>query len=437
MTIERETMLVLVDSGHNNNKFYHVTLSKAGVVTKRWGRVGSDGTVRTENTGLSGYYKAVEAKERKGYKETRVNATHVTTTASTSSASLEKVAQKHLTTDPTNTLVSDLISRLVQSNRHQIMQQSGGQIKISDDGIVRTALGIVDQRTINEARHLLDRIQNPTTYSRKSIDEYLTLVPQDLGRRSGWADKFLSVESLNEQRNFLTQLESSVQWYNKTLAAAQATTDDKDDDTDHSDLFRMKLGYLDKKDPRFKAINDAYMKSRNLRHSSANLRLVNVFTVEDKGHEEVFNQTAKKLGNVKQLWHGTSVSNVLSILTKGLFIPKSSDGIQIAGRMFGDALYFSPQSSKSLNYSTGFWHGTARTNNNCFMFYNDIVMGNEFRPTKWGYTEKDRAYNGKDSRGRRYNSISVKGGTCGVLNDEIMVWNTDQIKLSYLCEFAA
>lgn len=439
MAIVDETMLILVDSVNNNNKFYHVTLDDNGLVTKRYGRVGVDGVVRTENTGAAGYYKVINAKERKGYKKTEVNATHVTTNVQQNSMNLERVAQKHLTTDPTNTFVAQLISRLVSANKHQIMEQSGGQIKVADDGLVRTALGVVNQDTINTARTILHRlIQSSNTHvSRSDLETYLTLIPQDVGRRRGWDEDFLDKSNLNSQTTFLTQLESSVQWYNKTLAAAQTTSTDDDDSKDHSDLFRMRLGYLDKSDPRYAHIEKAYMNSRNMRHSSHSLKLVNVFIVEDQKHEEIFNQTAKKLGNVKELWHGTSVSNVLSILTKGLFIPKSSDGIQIAGRMFGDALYFSPQSSKSLNYSNNFWHGGPRRNSNCFMFFNDIVMGNEFRPTHWDYRQKDKAYNGKDSRGRKYNSINVKGGTCGVLNDEIMVWNTDQIKLSYLCEFAA
>lgn len=430
-------MLIYVDSVNNNNKFYHVTLDENDVVTKRWGRVGADGAVATERSGRVGYERAIHAKEKKGYKKTAVNASHVTTSTAINNMSLETVAQKHLSVDPTNTFIAKLISRLVAANKHQIMEKSGGQIKISDDGIVRTALGIVNQTTINDARVILNRLMQAHTNTSLIFDleKYLTLIPQDVGRRRGWHEDFLKADNLNKQADFLNQLESSVQWYNQTLAAAQVDADKDEDEKDHSGLFRMRLGYLDKSDPRYKHIEKTYLESRNMRHVSRNLKLVNVYTVEDKGNEEAFSKAVKELGNVKELWHGTSVSNVLSILTKGLFIPKSSDGIQIAGRMFGDALYFSTQSSKSLNYSNGYWHGS-RQNSNCFMFFNDIVMGNEFRPTTWNYQQKEKAYKGTDSKGKRYNSIVVKGGTCNVLNDEMMVWNTDQINLKYLCEFS-
>lgn len=430
-------MLITVDTGANSNKFYHVTLDDNGVVTKRWGRVGSDGTVNTESTGRTGYERVIAAKMKKGYKIAKVNASHVTTSG-VSNINLESVAQKHLTIDATNTRVAQLISQLVSSNKHQIMEQSGGQINVNDDGLVRTALGIVNQSTINEARLVLGRLNASHTNRQliHDLEEYLSLIPQDIGRRRGWEETFLSPSNLGHQSSFLSQLESSVQWYDKTLAAAKVDDSANKDSEDHSDLFRMKLGYLDKNDPMYAQIEKTYMGSRNLRHTSHSMKLVNVFTVEDKAHEEVFNKVATGLGNVKELWHGTSVANVLSILTKGLFIPKSNQGIQIAGRMFGDALYFSPQSSKSLNYSNNFWHGGTRRNSGCFMLLNDIVMGNEFRPQYWDSRQKDKAYNGTDSRGKKFNSINVKGGTCNVLNDEIMVWNTDQIKMKYLCEFS-
>ena len=53
------------------------------------------------------------------------------------------------------------------------------------------------------------------------------------------------------------------------------------------------------------------------------------------------------IGNVMELWHGTRVENVLSILKGGLIIPKSSAG-HVTGRMFGDGVYFSDQSTNPL-----------------------------------------------------------------------------------------
>lgn len=439
-----ETMLIYVDTINNNNKFYHVVLD-GDMVTKRWGRVGQTGTLSTESTGRYGYDKIIAAKQKKGYKVTAVNAKHVTTTASNGNGNLESVAQKHLSSDPTNVDVTKLISRLVMANKHHIMEQSGGQISVSDDGLVKTALGIVNQNTINEARRYLNSLirvasaspTNPTHSQISDLESYLTLIPQNVGLRRGWHEDYLTSGNLVKQSAFLDQLETSVQWYDKTQAvAAQAAVTNDDDKADYSDLFRMRLNKLDNKSAEFKRIEKLYLKTRSNMHSTRNLKLINVFTVEDMKNKDKFDKAVKDYGNVKELWHGTSVANVLSILTKGLFVPTRSQGIAIAGRMFGDAIYLSDIASKSAGYTTGFWTGGGRQSNNCFMFLNDVVMGNEFRPTHWDYTQEHKAYKGTDSRGKKYNSINVKGGTCRVINNEMMVWDTDQINMKYLCEFA-
>jgi poly [ADP-ribose] polymerase len=74
------------------------------------------------------------------------------------------------------------------------------------------------------------------------------------------------------------------------------------------------------------------------------------------------------------------------------------------------------------------------------MLLADVAMGWEFQPNRRGLTRFDSAalnaaHHGSDDKGRKYNSISVKGGTCGVLNNEMIVWNTNQVNVRYLCEF--
>ncbi|MGG2383099.1 hypothetical protein, partial [Salmonella enterica] len=65
-----------------------------------------------------------------------------------------------------------------------------------------------------------------------------------------------------------------------------------------------------------------------------------------------WNANGKKVGNIKELWHGTRVGNVLSIMKGGFVIPPSNAS-HVTGRMFGNGVYFSDQSTKSLNYAYG------------------------------------------------------------------------------------
>ena len=161
------------------------------------------------------------------------------------------------------------------------------------------------------------------------------------------------------------------------------------------------------------------------------MRLDEVYEIvpTDKAETARWQELADRHGNVRRLWHGTADPNLVSILHRGLVVPpaRGSGGFHITGRMFGDGVYLSDQSSKALNYATGFWRGAGSVRPS--MLLADVVMGHELRPrSRTGIASKMRT--------GRYQSISVRGGTCGVLNNEMIVQNPDQIALRYLCVFA-
>lgn len=428
-------MLVFVSASGNNNKFYHVSLFSDGHIVKRWGRVGTAGTSSTEYSGSQGYDRIIKQKIGKGYKISPIKETGQVKTSS-SENHLQEVTKTFLAKEPGDKIVSQLIDTLLSVNRHQIIEQSGGLIDVEDTGVVKTALGIVELPTIIEARKILSQMKSdPSGQPTGLLEEFLTLIPQKVGAQRGWQDSFYTNQSYTRQFAFLDQLEAAIEWHQKT----QNITDVKKDDfvlADHADLFRMRLTHLNNDGPIFDRIDGKFAGSRNKKHSSSRMKLVNVFEVEDTLGIVSYEAAAKLYGNVKELWHGTQSANVLSILTKGYFVPPvKSSSIQIHGRAFGDGVYLSDQSTKSLNYATGFWGGPTR-NSNCFMFLNDVVMGNEFRPKHWDSTSANHARTGQNWKGKKYQSINVRGGTCGVINNEMIVWDTNQINIRYLCEFA-
>ena len=109
----------------------------------------------------------------------------------------------------------------------------------------------------------------------------------------------------------------------------------------------------------------------------------------------------------------------------GLIIPKSNGSIQVTGRMFGNGIYFSDQSTKSLNYSYGYWDGGAK-DNRCFMFLADVAMGKPWHPTRTGPNVVPAA---------GHDSVYARGGRDIVQNNEMIVYRTSQAKLKYLVEF--
>lgn len=163
-----------------------------------------------------------------------------------------------------------------------------------------------------------------------------------------------------------------------------------------------------------------------------------MWRLTDTTGQEVWDKVRERLRHTRRLWHGTLTHNVLSILHRGLFVPPTSGStVNITGRMFGDGIYFSDQSTKALNYSHGTWSRTGERTYRCFMFAAHVVMGRELRTTA-GDDRGDvlhRMFGPASTSVRTYNSLVVQAGTCGVINNEMIVPSTDQILLRYLCEF--
>jgi poly [ADP-ribose] polymerase len=444
MSIVKENMLIMVSAQANNNKFYHVTLNSDGQVIKRWGRVGAEGASSSDYSGENGYDKVIREKLRKGYKVTSI-VSNVQETSPTNSSNLSHVAKSVLSATKGDPTIDALIEKLVAANRHEILKSSGGLIKINPDGVITTPLGFLGQDSITEAEKVLRKISRG---SKKSVDinllnEYLQLVPQKVPHQRGWQADFFSVTTtVTAQFELLKQLKDSITWYeaekDANVAAAKTEDDEESIDVKYANLFRSKIGMVDEASDEFARVKKLYESTRNSMHSASRLQLKRVFTLTDTANEKTYSDVLAARGNERELWHGSRTFNVLSILRAGLFCPPISGTSYVTtGRMFGDGIYFAPQSSKSLMYSTNYWGGGTR-DNNCFMFLADVALGQEFRPKHSFDSDKlNRAHYGKALNGKPYNSISIKGGTCNVHNDEIIVWDTDAIKLKYLCEFSA
>ena len=437
---ETEIRLINVDPRGNSNKFYNI-LVEGNQVTAHYGRVGYEGARTTYSGGDRKAQQLVSQKIRKGYTRQNVVSARIDPGHNNQHEVKKAVSQSLVRNNRRGKnakLLADLVERLVSSNAHNILEASGGQIQFKD-GIAQTPLGILGRDAITSARRILDEVEKiegkarSTSADITSLEdmaiEYATLVPQNFGMKGGWHKTFWDTHTTASQRSFLDQLAASLDWY-ESEAKGVGETEEKD----YSDLFAYKLDILtDKKE--FARIEKMFKDSTNSMHTSATMKLKRVFVIAADDTE--FNARAAEIGNVKEFWHGTGVHNVLSIMRKGLFCPKPNAGIKITGRMFGDGVYFSNQSTKALNYATGFWGNGIRRNSDCFMFLADVAMGTEFRPqTSIGRDQYSKLYAGQQLFDRVRHSINVRPGKSGVRNHEAIVWNTDQIRLKYLCEFS-
>jgi predicted DNA-binding WGR domain protein len=140
---------------------------------------------------------------------------------------------------------------------------------------------------------------------------------------------------------------------------------------------------------------------------------------------DVYDKTLFENANIIPLFHGTRTQNLTGILKQGMLIRPS--GVVISGNMYGNALY-NGKSSKAINYTdirSSYWANG--NDDKAFLFVSDCALGNQFIAKSSGqYTLKSI---------EPYHSVWAKGGQSGVINDEMMLYRTDQHNIRYLLEF--
>ena len=438
-TLVEKIHLIKSDPVNNNNKFWLGELYDDDTVICRWGRVGDTGQTKTfPGKGKKFLDSKVKSKKRAGrngeiaYREIDIidgaeaPAPKASSKKSVGGSKLAQVAKKQIQTGG-NPEALKLIEYLVKVNAHQISSMTGGQITYNyDKGLFQTPMGLVSQGNIDEARDKLvsigDLVANQD-YGAPDLMEftrdYLMLVPQDIGRRRLELDSFWSdLQAVQKQDVILDGLQASLTQAGKTPAK-----DTKKDEPEEQ-VFQTKIELVT--DPKvIKKIKALYSKTRQTMHNCHHLDVKKVYTVDINTVRSAFVKSGKKMDNVWDLWHGTRAGNLLSIMKGGLIIPPSNAS-NVTGRMFGNGIYASDQSTKALNYAYGYWGGS-KSDNNCFMFLLRIAMGNFYVPP--GPFSANTAPKGHDS-------TFAKAHKSGVYNNEMIVYKTSQVDLRYLVEFS-
>jgi len=424
-----EKHFVCTDSKYGtqgHNKRWSVKVYSNGCLDTEYGRVGDVGATThkdfgTEAKALKEAEKLIKKKQRgkkkpdgsrdSVYQEVEIVTTVGTTksVASVGNDTFKKIANN----DP---VVESLIAYLDKQNIHNITNNTDISYD-STTGLFSTPLGVVGQKNIDDARDILAKIKPHVGKNNAKGDtlaeQFMMLIPQNIGRRRPTlsaicrdTDKYDSLNSI------LDSLQASLDIVN----TPKPTDDSKELD------FGVTVSQMLDSNIR-KRIEKFYNKTRQSKHSCYHLDVDKVWTVEHKGMNAAYD-TNVHLGNVMELWHGTRVANVLSILSKGMCIPPSSAS-HCTGRMFGDGLYFSDQSTKSLNYAYGYWDGKGK-DNHCFMFLFDVIMGKMYKP---------QGYNRSGLPKPGYDSTFAEGGVSSVMNNEMIVYDASQCRPTYLVEF--
>jgi len=339
---------------------------------------------------------------------------------------LHNIAKAQIKTN--NPLVDDLVKYLTKVNAHQITSSTGGKITYSDTtGLFSTPLGIVTQENIDKANDILVSIADlivANKYDDKQLvyltNDYLMLVPNDFGHKrldihSFWSD----VSKVQYQKGILDGLQTS---YLQFSSGVKQNSSDDQTVTPMEKVFDLQLHFVDDTNV-IKDISRKYESSKKDAHVSSSYSVKNIYSVKIGGERERFEKCSQSIGNIMRLYHGSSSANLLSIMKQGLIVPPKSSP-HVCGRLYGDGVYFAISSSKSANYSVGYWGG--KSADRIFMFIADVAMGKSYVPGKSG-----NSYNYPVVG---YDSVWAKGGVSGVINDECIVYKTSQCSLVYLLE---
>jgi len=429
VTIKEHKKCICVEFGvTNNNKFWEYTIFDDGTCETAWGRVGGHVTRRDTPVAkaLKKWGEKTNPYNKPDKRYTEIKAVDTGSSVSVSSvknAELKDVARKQIKSK--NPIVQKLVDYLVQVNAHQILKQSGGKITYDvSSAQFKTPLGVIAPDQVAEARDLLveisDFVKDNDFGNRqfdRTLNSYLRLIPHDVGM-SKITPKliFPNTQTVVAENDLLDGLTTS--FIDVTTKPKKKTTKKKDNTPQ---VFNVELEIItDKKIISY--VRNLYQKTRKSMHQSNSLSVHAVYTVKIVVMANAFDKYGAKLNDIRQLWHGTKASNLISILKQGLIIPPSSSS-HVTARMYGNGVYASSVSTKALNYATNFW-GSGGSTDRTFMFLLDMAMGKYYDTQTWGGSYPKPGTNSTWARSGR-----------ALKNDEMIVYRLDQVNLTHLVEF--
>lgn len=435
-TVIEHHKYIFVSHGLNSNKWWEILLHDNDDVEVRYGRVGSnpqkkvhigvgrkkmEALIRSKTTQKDHYdggcYREVQTLDAPAGspgKAPAVAAKH----------ELKEIAKKQIATC---TITAKLIEFFTEVNAHQIYQATGGRIQYDvSAGTFKTPLGIVTRSNVDAARTILDELTLMINAHKldkpfvTKLEDYLMLIPQDVGRKFEPIAFCGDVAGVQKQSAILDGLEASI-------AAVMSSAVSKDGKKKAAkaepepELFKTKLAVVSDRAV-LDEIQKFYDKGKKQHHVSARLKMQKVYAVDMPHMKEAWERDGAKMQNIWKLWHGTKASNALSLLKLGYVVPPQNAS-HVCARAFGNGTYFSAESTKSLNYATNYWGG--RDEGRYFMFYNLVAMGKFFVPTN--------TFSGGARPG--YDSTYCKPGQV-FQNSEMIVYRTSQILPTHLIEFS-
>lgn len=448
-----------------SNKSYHAELHVAinsdnAQIYTMWGPTGGNQTkdwrhYSSKDKAEKEFKSIINSKKRKGYKEIDI-----------AQRAYGSEAAKQITKVVT-LKNADVIDKNLNSNLHPETQRLICDLMGATSNFVITTLkcplGQLTNQQIEEGRSRLKEAEKFVSKQRISqrdkdrivelTNEFYALIPHNLG--VGARGKM--TELLLDTKDKINKKEYDLD----TLLDAKAigATLQSNSILDQYNSLDTSFDFIDKNDQLFIWLNAMIQETRASNHKFlGKVLLLNAWKIQRNNEKNTFLKTANKIAgecgkqvipnqmitlvknridvedqklfenaNVIPLFHGTRTQNITGILKNGMLIRPS--GVVITGAMYGNAIYKSSSSTKSINYTnikSSYWAGGK--DNKAFLFLSDCALGKQLiADCPNHYSENSIKPN---------HSVWAKGGRSGVINHEMMLYNTNQHNLKYLLEFS-
>ena len=432
MSVVRSEKFIMVESDNNHNKCWYIEEHDNGMIRTTWGRVGNSLSITEKQFGSSAskeYDKLVKSKLKKGYTKLRtIDSSSTADIKNIQKKTLEDIALKEIVFDKADNQIKSMIQVFCQANIHAITSSTNITFN-SMTGVFQTPCGVVTLDAINDARNILNKIYDlvkDRDFGHDFIrytEQYCMIIPQKVHGHLVCTKIFRDEKDVHKQNDVLDSLKDSIE-----MLEQLNNQKDEDKTVEEHKLFNCEIKKVTDEKV-IENIKKLFNKTHQNIHACRNLKVKTVYEINIESMTKAYNNTKEawiKAGkdlNEQELWHGTKKQNIISIMKNGMIIPPANAS-HCTGRMFGsDGLYFSDQSTKSLNYAYGWWSGSRDAN--CYMFLNKVLMGKSYTPN--GYTGCSNIPSG-------YDSIFAKAGVSGVQNNEMVV-PPNQVCPEYLIEF--
>jgi len=435
--IIKKAVLQKTDISNNNNKYYAIELHEAGSkyrVFTHYGRTDDLNTNPNAGTKESRYcdsahdadalYDSIYRQKtgaRKGYKQVHLASSKIGSQQAQGQScgdiddkTLKKLKNKPKTVKvpsvdkPVADLVSYLYSEAVKTLTTTV------NASITANGI-ETPLGVLTIAQIDTGQDILNQIAKAVNKKKRDKAElsvlsgqFYTAIPHRLGRsRQAVEDAVITTPNDVLEKNDTLQLMRDMLNVN----------------SESNVLMSSEIGQ------KYKALNcniacmtkAEYDKIKKYVQGSTRRRITirNIWQIGRPTEQKEF---ATKVGNEKLLFHGSSPSNWVGILSRGILLPKAVVKLGVhrtdAGWL-GHGIYFGDDLQTSCNYAYCGRRGTR------FVSIARVALGKvkQYKKITYGLTEPPKGFN---------SCHGVKGTEFD--DDEFVIYQQNQQKLEYLVE---